>query len=151
MLSLTLCDPMDCSPPGSSVHGILQERILEWVAVPFSRGSFQPRDQTQVLATMEAQEAAYLKVAGEQEHWFSVRTRSPHLNCVPACYQMPIWKQQCRELPPSPFQERSRISHQKWKIKLLEASWREILSHQRVGLGGDLISAFDLHALLLKS
>ena len=35
---LTLCDRMDCSPPGSSVHGILQARILEWVAVPFSRG-----------------------------------------------------------------------------------------------------------------
>ena len=35
----TLCDPMDCSPPGSSVHGILQARILEWVAIPFSRGS----------------------------------------------------------------------------------------------------------------
>ena len=44
----TLCDPMDYSPPGSSVHGILQARILEWVAVPFSRGSSQPRDQTQV-------------------------------------------------------------------------------------------------------
>ena len=36
---LTLCDPMDCSLPGSSVHGILQARILEWVAIPFSRGS----------------------------------------------------------------------------------------------------------------
>ena len=36
---LTLCDPMDYSPPGSSVHGILQARILEWVAIPFSRGS----------------------------------------------------------------------------------------------------------------
>ena len=36
----TLCDPMDCGLPGSSVHGILQARILEWVAVPFSRGSF---------------------------------------------------------------------------------------------------------------
>ena len=34
---LTLCDPMDCSPPGSSVHGIFQARILEWVAIPFSR------------------------------------------------------------------------------------------------------------------
>ena len=39
---------MDCSPPGSSVHGILQARILEWVAIPFSRGSSQPRDWTQV-------------------------------------------------------------------------------------------------------
>ena len=35
---LTFCDPMDCSPPGSSVHGILQARILEWVAIPFSPG-----------------------------------------------------------------------------------------------------------------
>ena len=35
----TLCDLMDCSPPGSFVHGILQARILEWVAIPFSRGS----------------------------------------------------------------------------------------------------------------
>ena len=38
----------DCSPPGSSVHGILQARILEWVAIPFSRGPYQPRDQTHV-------------------------------------------------------------------------------------------------------
>ena len=44
---LTLCDPMDCSPPGSSVHGILHTRILEWVAVPFSRESSQPRDRAQ--------------------------------------------------------------------------------------------------------
>ena len=44
----TLYDPMDCSPPGSSVHGILQARILEWVAIPLSRGSSSPRDQTQV-------------------------------------------------------------------------------------------------------
>ena len=38
-LCLTLCDPMDCSLPGSSVHGILQARILEWITVPSSRGS----------------------------------------------------------------------------------------------------------------
>ena len=37
---LTVCDPMDCIPPGSSVHGILQAQILEWVAGSFSRGSF---------------------------------------------------------------------------------------------------------------
>ena len=43
---LTLCDPMDCSPPGSFVHGIFQARILEWVAIPFSRGSSHPRNQT---------------------------------------------------------------------------------------------------------
>ena len=43
---LTLCNPMDCSPPGSSVHGIFQGRILEWVAMLSSRGSSRPRDQT---------------------------------------------------------------------------------------------------------
>ena len=43
-----LWDPMDCSPPGSSVHGISQARIPEWVPISFSRGSSQPRDQTQV-------------------------------------------------------------------------------------------------------
>ena len=45
---LTLCDSIDCRLPGSSVHGILHVRILEWVAISFSRGSIQPRDQTQV-------------------------------------------------------------------------------------------------------
>jgi len=45
---LTLCDPMDCSSPGSSVHGILQARKFEWVAIPFSRGSSQTQDWTQV-------------------------------------------------------------------------------------------------------
>ena len=63
---------MDCSQPGSSVHGILQARILEWVAILFSRGSSQPRDWTQVArtagriftiwATREAQQTTY---------WFS--------------------------------------------------------------------------------
>ena len=63
---LTLCDPMDYSPPGPSVHGILQARTLEWVAIVFSRGSSQLRDQTQdpciacrfftVWATREASE-----------------------------------------------------------------------------------------------
>ena len=64
-LCLTLCNPTDYSPPGSSVHGILQARILEWVAIPFFRGSSRPKDQTwlsciasgffTVWATREAQ------------------------------------------------------------------------------------------------
>ena len=61
--------PKDCSPPGSPVHGILQTRILEWVSIPFSRGSSRPRDWTQVFhmigrfftiwASREAPYAAY--------------------------------------------------------------------------------------------
>ena len=44
----TLCDPKDCCLPGSSVHGIFQARVLEWVAIPFSRGSSWPRDWTYI-------------------------------------------------------------------------------------------------------
>ena len=44
----TLCNPMGCSLPGSSVHGIFQAIVLEWIAISFSRGSSQPRDRTWV-------------------------------------------------------------------------------------------------------
>ena len=47
-LSPILCSPMDCSPPGSSIHGIFQARVLEWVAISFSRETSWPRDWTQV-------------------------------------------------------------------------------------------------------
>ena len=47
-LCLTLCDPKDCSLPGSSVHEIFQARILEWIAISFSRRSSKPRDQTHI-------------------------------------------------------------------------------------------------------
>ena len=50
-LCVTFCETMDCSPQVSSVHGILQARIQEWVVTPFPRGSSQPRDQTQVSHT----------------------------------------------------------------------------------------------------
>ena len=53
-LCLTLCDPMDCSPPSFSVHGILQAIILQWVAIPFSRGSSWPRARTRMFFTVWA-------------------------------------------------------------------------------------------------
>ena len=61
---LTLYDPMDCSPPGSSIHGILQARILEGVAIPFSRGFSQPRDQTLVSCT-------FWQILNHLSHWGS--------------------------------------------------------------------------------
>ena len=75
-----LCDPMDCSPLGSSVHGILQARILEWVAISFSRGSSRPRDQTQVSCIAgrcfnlwATREASYIGTPPQKilfEQWF---------------------------------------------------------------------------------
>ena len=50
---LTLCDSMDCNPTGSSDHGIFQARILQWVAIPFSRESSQPRERTQSPALQQ--------------------------------------------------------------------------------------------------
>ena len=52
-LCLILCDPMDYSPPGSSLHEIFQARILEGAAIPFSRGSFRTRDWTQVSCIID--------------------------------------------------------------------------------------------------
>ena len=57
---LTLCDPMDCNPPGSSVHGTLQARILEWVAISYSRGSSQPRNERGSPALQEDSLLNYL-------------------------------------------------------------------------------------------
>ena len=77
----TVCNHLGCSPPGSSVHGILQARVLEWVAVSFSRGSSLPRDGTQVsywqlgslplAATWETRrnDGGHQKVLGPESFW----------------------------------------------------------------------------------
>ena len=73
-LYLTLCDAMDCSPPGSSVHGILQARILEWAAIFCSRGSSRPRDQTHIF---------YISCTGQQVlyHWRHLGSLGDLLHC----------------------------------------------------------------------
>ena len=83
----TLCNLMDCSPPGSSVHEIFQARILEWVAIPFSRGSSWPRDWTHVSwvgrwilypwATQEAPATLFLNFQSS----FSPSISGHHLHC----------------------------------------------------------------------
>ena len=87
---LTVCDPMDCSPLGSSVHGIFQARILEWVAISSSRGSSKPRVQTwvyciswigqQILYHCDTWEATYLTIKGilkkSLNHWLICSTPS---------------------------------------------------------------------------
>ena len=89
---LALFDPVDCTPPGSSVRGIFQARILEWVAILFSRGSSQPRNRTWVFctagrlftiwATKEAQLSWLGAVESHQEEgWGSSATVAPH-RCI---------------------------------------------------------------------
>ena len=92
----TLCDPTDCGPPGSSVHGILQEGILEWTAIPFCRGSSLPRDQTWVSwiagrfftiwATGKILDH-WSKWEIEQESWLTFRLQQrPLLLLLPVCH-----------------------------------------------------------------
>ena len=67
----TLCNPLDSSPPGSSVHGILQARILEWVAMPSSRGSSQLGDRTCVsLSPALAGQFFTMSATWEAQVWF---------------------------------------------------------------------------------
>ena len=70
-LCLTLLDPMDCSPSGFSVHGALQARLLEWIAVPSSRGSSQPRDQTYIFYTSAALAGQFFtsRSTWEAQYW----------------------------------------------------------------------------------
>ena len=71
-LCLTLCSPMQCSPPGSSVQEILQARTLEWVAISFSRGSSWPRDQTHLslcLLHWRAEELMLSNCGTRKDSW----------------------------------------------------------------------------------
>ena len=68
----TLCHPMDCSPPGSSAHGILQARILEWAAVSFSRRFPRPRDRTRVSCTVVRRFTVWATVEVHPLHWLTM-------------------------------------------------------------------------------
>ena len=76
----TLCNPIDYSLPGSSVHGIFQARVLEWVAIPFSRGSSQPRDWTRVFCIV----GWHFTIWATREVWISHNdTHIPSLLSLP--------------------------------------------------------------------
>ena len=101
-LCLNLCDPVDCSPPGCSVHGILQARVLEWVAISFSRGSSRPRDRTPI---------SYIFCIGRQllYHWRHLGGPSwETLVCnFLSCFAMSLWGFRIKIMPPCPLATRS--------------------------------------------
>jgi len=84
--SPTVCDPTDCNPPVSSVHGILQARILKWIAMPSSKGSSQSRDQTHI---------SYLSCTGRQVLYHQSHLGKPRLvsyqgNQQRGCPSLPV-------------------------------------------------------------
>ena len=108
--SPTVCDSMVCRPPGSSLHGILQARILEWAAMPFSRGSSQPRHGTQIscivgawkeLEKSHSHREAVMCSSHSQELWIQTMDRHPSpllTRCVtlklfhpPHCCTASVW------------------------------------------------------------
>ena len=97
------CDPMDCSPPGLSVSGILQARILEWVAIPFFRGSSWPRDWTWVSC-----------IAGE----FFTTWATRETNSYRYWYRWRYWIKQSQS-PPQPL----TLSQFKNTSISLEVTW----------------------------
>ena len=103
----TLCDPMDRSLPGTSIHGILQARMLEWVAISFSRGSSQPRDGIRVFCiscigrwffTPRAIWEAYLSVEAGKDLAFLVYLQTPSqmMACVLLLEACPVCLPPCR-------------------------------------------------------
>ena len=88
-LCLTLCDPMDCGPPGSSVHGILQARVPEWVAMPSSRESFWPRDWTRHLLRLLHWQVDSLPIATMEAPAWSLLTTKLRPDPLD-CYKRPL-------------------------------------------------------------
>ena len=123
--SLTFCDPVDCSLTAPSVHGILQATILEWIAVPFSRGSSQPRDWTQVYciaggfftiwATREAPAMMTIsKLASKRTE--TLRQGRKHLlahNCFSLFRKVKVWS----------YDERKWIWTRSLRLSLGKAVW----------------------------
>ena len=81
-----LCDPLDCSPPGSSVHGILQARILEWVAMSCSRGVFPTQGSNQCLSRLLYLQAGSLPLAPPVAAPYHPACSSPNPHLIPSLH-----------------------------------------------------------------
>ena len=89
--------PLDCSPPGSSVHRNFQTRILEWIAIPFSTGSSLPRDQNQVSHTAGRFFALWATRKAHSVGWESLKKRFPFL-CTYRKDLVEFWEDICTHI-----------------------------------------------------
>ena len=97
----TLCNLMDCSPPGSPIHGSLQARILQWVAIFFSRGSSRPRDRTHVscIAGRRFNLWATVPLEIRAHHWRAVHGNGEHLQSSSYRYTGKVWGKPLLQVP----------------------------------------------------
>ena len=118
----TLCNPMGCSLPGSSVHGVLQARILEWVAISFSRGPYWPRDQTQVSCI--GRQILYGRATGVLgTHLFLFFTFTQKEGASPYTFQEGDEGRGLFDFSPSPYPLQGRGGW-RWFIRL-SVIWKE--------------------------
>ena len=120
---LTLCDPMDCNPPDSSVHGIFQARILDWVAISYSRGYSQPRDQTYIsrvscIGRWILYHPGSLKVSLSSVQLLSCTTK----NTLPSKTLLQIWWRN-QKLSRQAKVKRIQLHHRKILLSEWAGSW----------------------------
>ena len=134
-LCLTLCNPIDCSPPGSSVHGVILARILEWVFISSSRGSSQPRDRTRIscigrwiFTTEPLSREAQKYISFYFESFFPDRSVGKESSCNardtnefnPWIKKIP-WRREWQPtpvfLPGKPHGQRSLVGYSPWGCK----------------------------------
>ena len=143
---MTLCSPMDYSLPGSSLHGILQASILEWLAVSSSRGSSQPRDQTQVSciaggfftvwATREAQEYWMGSLFLLQRIFLTQELNQGLLHCRLILYQLSY--QGSHPLPLATNKQTNKqkaspcrkLKVRKWRLVVIQSSLHDLMSYK---------------------
>ena len=134
----TLCDPRDCSPPGSSVHGILQPRIQEWAAIPFSRGSCWPRDRTQVSCAAGGFFTVWATREAPKGHCLTPEPRSWKVTQLPAG---PLWALTPGTLLPGHEEAQLAQAESSWQARpggpatrancqMHEQSWLHVLSNR---------------------
>ena len=142
----TLCDPMDCSPPGSSVHGIAQARILEWVAISLSRGSSWPRDRTHVscigrwiLYQGASREALTSSIQQHLFHWTRVGSESQQMVSVQVVQMKKLqWKdslQRCEWVKGAPeawWGLWNQTTGQPEVVELLSVAWEPGITGERL-------------------
>ena len=142
---LTLSNPLDCSLPGSSIHGILQAGILEWVAMSSSRGPFQLRNQTHVYCSSCLAGGFYTSEPLGQSYWakreaLCGKTTTTHLTSLVAQtgkHLPTMWETRVQSLGWEDLPEKEMATHSNilaWKIPWTEEAGRlQSMGSQRVG------------------
>ena len=119
---LTLCVPMDCSLPGSSVHGIFQAIVLEWVAISFSSGSSQPRDRAQVSHVVDRR----FTVWATREVQSQIKAMTKNAQTTAQLHSSHMLVKQCSKFSKPGFSNMWTVNFQMFKLDLEKAEEPEI-------------------------